>query len=111
MLNSLFTHNDAIGNGANPAQSGTPGGGSGGAIYNDGNTFTLTVGRHLDREQPRERGRRRHLLREQRSQRHAHHRRTRRCSGNPSDGFETNGFPGIFYLGKGPIQVTNSVIE
>ena len=33
----------AIGNGANPAQTGTPGGGSGGAIYNDGNTFTLTI--------------------------------------------------------------------
>jgi hypothetical protein len=26
--------------GANPAREGTPGGGSGGAIYNDGNTFT-----------------------------------------------------------------------
>ena len=33
----------AIGDGANPAESGTPGGGSGGAIYNDGNTFTLTL--------------------------------------------------------------------
>jgi len=30
---------------------------------------------------------------------------------NPSDGFETQGFPGIFYLGNGPIQVSNSVIE
>jgi hypothetical protein len=27
----------------NPAESGTPGGGSGGAIYNDGNTMTLSV--------------------------------------------------------------------
>ena len=26
-----------------PAQSGTPGGGSGGAIYNDGNKMTLTI--------------------------------------------------------------------
>jgi hypothetical protein len=32
-------------------------------------------------------------------------------SNNPSDGFETAGFPGIFYLGDGPIQVTDSVIE
>ena len=32
-----------MGTGANPAQAGTPGGGSGGAIYNDGNTFTLSV--------------------------------------------------------------------
>ena len=43
VINSLFTHNRAIGNGGNPAQSGTPGGGSGGAIYNDGNTMTLSV--------------------------------------------------------------------
>lgn len=43
VINSLFSHNQAIGNGANPAQSGTPGGGSGGAIYNDGNDFTLTL--------------------------------------------------------------------
>lgn len=43
IINSLFTHNRAIGNGGNPAQSGTPGGGSGGAIYNDGNTMTLSV--------------------------------------------------------------------
>ncbi len=43
IINSLFTHNEAIGNGGNPAQSGTPGGGSGGAIYNDGNEMTLTV--------------------------------------------------------------------
>jgi hypothetical protein len=43
IINSLFTHNRAIGNGGNPAQGGTPGGGSGGAIYNDGNTMTLSV--------------------------------------------------------------------
>lgn len=43
IINSLFSHNDAIGNGGNPAQGGTPGGGSGGAIYNDGNTMTLDI--------------------------------------------------------------------
>jgi hypothetical protein len=43
IINCLFTHNLAIGNGGNPAQSGTPGGGSGGAIYNDGNTMTLAL--------------------------------------------------------------------
>jgi hypothetical protein len=30
---------------------------------------------------------------------------------NPSDGFETQGFPGIFALADGPPQVTNSTIE
>lgn len=43
IYNSLFSHNHAIGNGGNPAQDNTPGGGSGGAIYNDGNTMTLSL--------------------------------------------------------------------
>jgi hypothetical protein len=43
IINSLFSHNHAIGEGGNPAESGTPGGGSGGAIYNDGNTMTLSL--------------------------------------------------------------------
>jgi len=43
IYNSLFSHNRAIGNGGNPAEAGTPGGGSGGAIYNDGNTMTLSI--------------------------------------------------------------------
>jgi hypothetical protein len=33
LINCLFSHNKAIGNGGNPAQEGAPGGGSGGAIY------------------------------------------------------------------------------
>jgi hypothetical protein len=43
IINSLFSHNHAIGNGGNPAMGGTPGGGSGGAIYNDGNTMRLSI--------------------------------------------------------------------
>jgi hypothetical protein len=43
IYNSLFSYNYCTGNGANPAQAGTPGGGSGGAIYNDGNTMTLSI--------------------------------------------------------------------
>jgi hypothetical protein len=43
IINSLFSYNSAIGNGGNPADTGTPGGGSGGAIYNDGDTMTLTL--------------------------------------------------------------------
>lgn len=43
IINSWFSHNKCTGNGGNPAKEGTPGGGSGGAIYNDGNTMTLTV--------------------------------------------------------------------
>jgi hypothetical protein len=43
ILNSLFRDNQAVGHGENPARSGTTGGGLGGAIYNDGNDFTLSV--------------------------------------------------------------------
>jgi hypothetical protein len=43
LINCQFTHNRAIGNGGNPAQSGTIGGGSGGAIYNDGDLMTLSL--------------------------------------------------------------------
>ncbi len=43
IINCLFAGNRAVGSGGNPAQQGTPGGGSGGAIYNDGNTMTLAI--------------------------------------------------------------------
>ena len=43
ILNSVFTHNEAIGWGANPQRNGTPGGGNGGAIYGDGNHFVYEI--------------------------------------------------------------------
>jgi hypothetical protein len=43
IYNSVLSHNQAQGAGANPARAGTLGGGSGGAIYQDGNTFGLSV--------------------------------------------------------------------
>ena len=43
VINSLLTDNKAIGWGANPAKPGTPGGGSGGAIYTDGARYNLIV--------------------------------------------------------------------
>jgi hypothetical protein len=43
IINSVFQYNRCTGWGANPASEGTPGGGSGGAIYNDGNTMTLSI--------------------------------------------------------------------
>jgi hypothetical protein len=43
VLNSIFTNNKAIGWGANPEASGTHGGGSGGAIYNDGQNYNLLI--------------------------------------------------------------------
>jgi hypothetical protein len=43
VFNSVFVNNHAVGWGANPASSGTPGGGSGGAIYNDGDNYNTLV--------------------------------------------------------------------
>jgi hypothetical protein len=43
VINSALTGNQAIGWGANPAAAGTAGGGSGGAIYTDGNSYDLTI--------------------------------------------------------------------
>ena len=43
VLNSLLIGNTAIGWGQNPAKRGTPGGGSGGAIYTDGDSYNLLI--------------------------------------------------------------------
>jgi hypothetical protein len=43
VIDSLFTGNQAVGWGANPASAGTSGGGSGGAIYTDGDHYNLMV--------------------------------------------------------------------
>jgi hypothetical protein len=43
VLNSVFVSNRAVGWGANPAARHTPGGGSGGAIYNDGSDYNTLV--------------------------------------------------------------------
>ncbi len=88
---------------------GQPGGGSGGAIYTDGNDYTLRGGRHPDAPQPRQRGRRRDLLRQQRPHAARLHLRWSTLRDNVSAGFETR--PGIFYLGRGPIDVQHSIIR
>ncbi len=43
IVNSTFANNQATGRGMNPAKSGTTGGGLGGAIYNDGNSYNLNI--------------------------------------------------------------------
>jgi len=57
VFNSVFVNNHAVGWGANPAGSGTPGGGSGGAIYNDGDNYnTLVAGTIMRNNTAREGG-------------------------------------------------------
>jgi hypothetical protein len=43
VLNSIMSYNNAIGCCANPAWAGTPGGGSGGAVYSDGDSYDMTI--------------------------------------------------------------------
>src|SRR3954465_15992197 len=57
IFNSAFSHNRAIGRGANPSRPGTPGGGSGGALYADGNEFrVLLAGTRMTGNHAREGG-------------------------------------------------------
>jgi hypothetical protein len=98
VLNSVFTGNKAIGRGANPARGGTPGGGSGGAIYTDGNTFTVTVkGTVIRDNHANEGGGAIFFVSNDRTGTLSITGSTLKA--NRSDGFETSGQPGIFFLG------------
>ncbi|SDF81590.1 hypothetical protein SAMN05216553_103417 [Lentzea fradiae] len=109
VLNSLFRGNKAVGRGANPARDGTPGGGSGGAIYNDGNKFTLRIaGSLVEDNQANEGGGAVFFVSNDRSGSMSVQGSTLRR--NPSLGFET--VKGIFYLGAGAKpEVTASTIR
>jgi hypothetical protein len=109
VLNSVLTYNTAVGSGANPAANGTPGGGSGGAIYNDGNTYTLTIaGSIIENNHANEGGGAIFYVSNDRSGTMSIAGSTLR--GNPSGKFETAGLPGIFFLGKSH-TVTGSTLK
>ncbi|MFC0507470.1 hypothetical protein [Micromonospora costi] len=98
VLNSLFTGNEAIGNGANPAKAGTPGGGSGGAIYCDGNRFTVRIaGTVIENNRANEGGGAIFFVSNDRTGTMTIENSTLRR--NRSGQFETRGYPGIFFLG------------
>jgi hypothetical protein len=106
VLDSLFTGNQAIGWGANPASAGTPGGGSGGAIYTDGDTYTLTIaGTLITGNSAREGGGAVFYVSDD-------HTGTLDIAdsmlrGNPSGEFHN--YPGtIFFLGRGQPVITGS---
>ncbi len=110
VLNSVISNNNAIGHGANPARSGTPGGGSGAGIYNDGNTFTLRVaGTIMSNNHANEGGGAIFFVSNDRTG--TLHIESSTLTANPNDGFHTAGFPGIFYLGSGPPVVVSSTIQ
>jgi hypothetical protein len=110
VLNSVISHNKAVGRGANPSRPGSPGGGSGAGIYTDGNLFTVTVaGTRMNHNHAREGGGAIFFVSNDRSGTLTIDHSVLRK--NPSDGFETAGYPGIFFLGSGRPHVTNSVIQ
>jgi len=110
VVRSRFVGNRAIGHGANPSRPGTPGGGSGGAIYNDGNRFRLTItGSHLTGNHAAEGGGAIFFVSNDRTGtlaiRHSVLQRNR------NDGFHTAGLPGIFFLGAGRPAIVDSVLR
>ncbi|MBQ0982229.1 hypothetical protein [Micromonospora sp. M61] len=110
VLNSVLSHNEAIGSGANPAKSGTPGGGSGGAIYCDGNDFTVRIaGTIIENNKANEGGGAVFFVSNNRTGTMKIENSTLRR--NPSGKFETRGFPGIFFLGAQNPTVTASKLS
>ncbi|MCB1245959.1 MAG: hypothetical protein KDB69_01690, partial [Acidimicrobiia bacterium] len=107
IINSEFRNNDAIGRGAN---SGNPGGGNGGAIYLDGNTFTLRLlGTTIENNHANEGGGGVFFVSNNGTG--TLHIEDSELRHNPSDGFETRGYPGMFIKGAGSPTVVGSVIS
>ena len=105
-----FAGNRAIGRGANPAARETPGGGSGGAIYNDGDAMRLSI-RHSTFTGNRavEGGGAIFFVSDDRTG-------TLSIAGssladNPDPGFHTAGLPGIFFLGARRPTITGSTLR
>jgi hypothetical protein len=110
ILNSVFVDNKAVGRGANPAAAGTPGGGSGGAVYMDGKDNNLLIaGTVMQGNSAREGGGAVFDVVNSGfgaltfNQSHLHH--------NVSGAFET--FPGVYYDLDGkdsrPVMIKSSV--
>jgi hypothetical protein len=110
VLDSSFRGNRAIGHGANPARSGTSGGGSGGAIYNDGDRMTLSIGGCLFAgNHANEGGGAVFFVSDDRSGTMGIARST--LNDNPNDGFQTAGLPGIFFLGARRPAISDSLLR
>ncbi len=103
ILNSLFTDNRAVGHGANDGE-----GGNGGAIYNDGNTFDLSLcGARIEGNHANEGGSAVFYVSNDKTGTFTIADSVLR--NNPKGTFETAGYPGLFVIAKGgKPQVTGS---
>ena len=110
VLNSEMDNNRAIGYGANPASAGSPGGGSGGAIYTDGNKYSLRVeGTLIRNNHAREGGGAIFYVSDNYTGWLTI--KNSRLHGNPSAVFWTRPYPGIFFHSSGHPRVVNSTIS
>jgi hypothetical protein len=108
VLNSLMFNNKAIGDGANPTSGNKPGGGSGGAIYMDGDTMRLKVaGTVMHDNFANEGGGAIFYVSDDNSGTATIENST--LHHNPSAGFENH--PGIFYQSGHPLKVIHSTID
>lgn len=110
VLNSVFTHNKAIGVGANPQRAGTPGGGNGGGIYMDGNTFDLSMCGTVMRNNVANEGGSA-IIYVSNNLTGTMSITSSTLAANPKGTFETAGLPGIFVLAApGQPVISNSSI-
>ncbi len=110
VLNSVMVNNDATGSGANPAAPGTPGGGSGGAIYTDGNRYSVTVeGTVIRGNHAREGGGAIFFVSDNNTGTLTIRDST--LIGNPSAGFWTPPYAGIYFHSSGHPRVINSTLR
>jgi polymorphic membrane protein len=110
VLNSRFVGNRAIGRGANPADPGTPGGGSGGAIYNDGNRMKLTIGGSVfSGNHANEGGGAIFFVSNDRTGTMSIRDST--LTDNPNEVFHTPGLAGIYFLGAHRPTITGSILR
>lgn len=110
VLDDTFQDNRAIGRGANPARAGTPGGGSGGAIYNDGDRMTLTVaGCRFSGNHANEGGGAIFFVSDDRTGTMSISDSS--LEDNVNDGFHTPGLPGIYFLGAGRPRIVRTTLR
>jgi hypothetical protein len=110
VTNSVMTNNRAIGFGQNPAQPGTAGGGSGGAIYNDGDRYSLKIAGTVIRDNhAREGGGAIFFV----SNNYTGWLTIRNSTlhNNPSAVFWTRPYPGIFFHSTGHPRIINSKLS